>query len=219
VLVIPPSEWSGKSYTDNLLRHVADALRLAYVYIDCMQVRTCLDATRIIANTLYLYESIMDAQLRDTSRPGATFVAWLRGRLDHGPPSRRGWIVFDHVVKPKPSEEVESIALALAEAAAQGQLRSLYITLIDSDYAPRAGFGPIANPLYRDNPVAPLTSSDLAGFIMSWANLRGRLLAAGEAAADAQAALDGLAQPLTHAGTRELIQRLAERMEARDLFS
>jgi hypothetical protein len=218
VLVIPPSEYPGKSHSENLLRHVADALKLAYVFIDCMQVRTCLDAARIIANTLHIYESAMDTQLRDASLPGATFTAWLRGKLDFGPRTRRAWIVFDHVVKPKPSEAVESIALALAEAAAQGHLRSLYVTLIDSDYSPRVGFGPLANPLYRDNPLTPLTSTDLTAFLTSWAAWYRKPLTPAEAAAEAQAALQKVVLPLTRESTRELVQRLAERIEARNLF-
>ena len=221
-LTVPPSEAPGKSHTSCLLRHVAKALDLRYIFIDCLVVRQPTVAARIIANSLGFDDQSqsLNAQLENQSRPGLTFAAWLMGRLGSTPVTPRAWIVFDHVVMPKADEGVANIANELAAAACDGQFQSLYITLIDSDFEPRSkGFGGVGNPLYRDNPTTTLTSRDIKTFILLWAEQRGLQISSADAEADAQAALNALAQPLDKAGTHKLVHEiLAPKMHSRGLF-
>lgn len=184
LLVVPSSAWPGKSYTTYMIIHLSDALGLRYVLIDCERIKTSIDACRIIANALGLHDADVVQQLRDTSRPGETFSSWLEGKVEQSS-TRRTWIVFDHVAKPKSSDEVEKMAKSLADGAVLGKFRSLYITLIDSDYSPPyEGFGS-NTPLFRDNPLTPLNTADFQKFLLDLSKGAGRPLTSEEAHAEA----------------------------------
>jgi hypothetical protein len=223
VLVIPPSASPGKTYSENLLRHVASALDLNYVLIDCLRIRCHIEVARIIANRLAWDEKLpeLERQMAATSRPGLTFTSWLKGKLEYHPNPRRAWIVFDHLVAPKATKEVAEIAKELAESAALGEYRTLYVTLIDSDYMPQSrSFGGLPGPLYRDNPVISLAPADIANFMVRWAERTGEKLDAAVAAKEAQQIFEGLIQPLDGDLTRDLVQqRVARRLQALGLLS
>jgi hypothetical protein len=212
ILVVPPSTAAGKSHSQHLFRHTAYVLDLCFVFIDCLKERCGVEVAQKIANEIGVgsgYEELRK-QMRDASRPGMVFKSWLKGRL---PAPRRSWIVFDHVVKPKSATEVESIALELAEAAALGEFEMLYITLIDSDYAPEsAGFAGLG-PLCRDNPAASLTPDDVAMFMVRWAEGMRKCLAVDDAAMEAKGAFQDLALPPSRETTGKLIGFVGARLK------